>query len=303
MNGSRRIPHIFLAAALILGIAACGRPASSTDPAATLQPGSNRRTLTVDGLERSYVLHVPAGLDASQPVPLVFVFHGFQENGNSIRMQSGMDRVADANGFLVAYPDGTGSGSGSLGWNASGCCGEALANNVDDEAFIRAMIADIGTIAPVDAKRTYAAGFSNGALLSFRLACDMSDVFAAVAPVAGVLVTDPCQPGEPVSVIQVHGMTDTAVPYEGGQNPLAAVRFRPVEESLSVWVGLDGCTGAPQVEQDGIVTHTTYTGCQPGISVELYTLDGIGHSWPSQFVTTPSMTDVIWSFFAAHPKP
>jgi polyhydroxybutyrate depolymerase len=302
MNGSRSSLYTLIAAALILSAAACGRPAPTATPAATLQPGSGRRALTVDGLDRNYVLHVPAGLDASQPVPLVFVFHGFQESGNSIRMQSAMDQVADANGFLVAYPNGTGP-SNALSWNAGGCCGYALENNVDDEAFVRAMIADVGTVATVDPKRVYAAGFSNGALLTFRLACEMSDVFAAVAPVAGVLVTDPCQPKEPVSIIQVHGMSDTAVPYGGGQNPQAAVRFPPVEESLATWVQLDGCSGAPQVEQDGIITHTTYGSCLPGISVELYTLDGVGHSWPSQYITTPSLSDVIWAFFDAQPKP
>ena len=304
MLRSRNKPFVFFVLVLALAVAACGQASPTPTPTpATLPPGNETRILTVQGLERSYILHVPAGLDAGQPLPLVLVFHGFQESGTSIRMMSGMDEAADANGFLVAYPDGTGPGRSSLSWNADGCCGYALENDVDDEAFVRQIIADAGALAAVDPARVYAAGFSNGALLSFKLACDMSDVFAAVAPVAGVLVTEPCQPSEPVSVIQVHGMTDTAVPYEGGQNPQAALRFPPIEESLAVWAGLDGCSGPPQVEQDGIITHTTYGDCQPGISVELYALEGSGHSWPSPYITTPSMTEVIWAFFAAHPKP
>lgn len=303
MSKSRHNLLIVLISALMLIAAACGQaPATSPEPAPTLAPLDEERTLTVGDLERSYHLHLPPGLSSDQPVPLVFVFHGFQMSASLIRTQSGMDQVANANVFIVVYPNGSGP-SNSLSWNASGCCAYALENNVDDQAFIRQIIADVEAITPVDPDRVYAAGFSNGALLSFRLACEMSDVFAAVAPVAGVLVTDPCQPQEPVSIIQMHGMADTAVPYEGGQNPLAAVRFPPVEESLARWVQLNGCSGTPQVEQDGIVTRTTYDSCQPGITVELYALDHLGHSWPSQYITTPSMSEVIWEFFAAHPKP
>ncbi|MBN2386990.1 MAG: prolyl oligopeptidase family serine peptidase [Anaerolineales bacterium] len=291
----------FFVAALILSVAACGRVAPS--PAATLQAGTEERTLTIDGLERTYLLHVPAGLDASQPLALVLLFHGFQESGNSVRLLSGMDRTADSNGFLVAYPDGTGFTSHTLSWNADGCCGYALENAIDDQAFIRRIIADIGTVASVDPRRIYAAGFSNGALLTFQLACRMSDIFAAVAPVGGVLMTDPCQPQEPVSLLQVHGMNDPVVPYEGGQNPQVAAGFPPVEESLASWAESDGCSGPLQVEQEGIITHTTYGNCPAGIAVELYALEGLGHSWPSMYITDPSMNEVLWAFFAAHPKP
>jgi polyhydroxybutyrate depolymerase len=294
--------YLLLTALIIVSAAACGGVEAARAPAATLEPASTTRSLTVDGLERSYVLHIPAGLESGSPVPLVFVFHGFQESANSIRLQSGMDQAADAGGFIVVYPNGSGPSS-ARSWNASGCCGTALQNDVDDQEFVRQIIVDVGTIAAIDPKRIYASGFSNGALLSFRLACDMAEVFAAVAPVGGVLVTDPCRPAEPVSVLQVHGMSDAAVPYEGGQNPLAAVRFPPTEEALAVWVALDGCSPEPQVEQNGIVTRKSFTGCQPGISVELYLLDGIAHSWPSPYVTDPSITEVISAFFAAHPKP
>ncbi len=277
-------------------------PTPSPTQAATLPAGDTPRTLTVGGMERTYRLYIPAGVKTDQPEPLVFIFHGFQQSAVTAHAQSGMNDMADANGFLVAYPNGSGPDN-ARSWNASGCCGYALENNVDDESFIRAMLADVESIAKVDPKRIYASGFSNGALLSFRLACEMADIFAAVAPVAGVLVTDPCQPVEPVSIIQIHGMADTVIPYEGGKNPAVAVRFPPIEESLGVWAALDGCTGEPQVEQDGIIRHTIYGNCRPGIGVELYTLEGLGHSWPDPSMTKPSMSQMIWDFFATHPKP
>jgi polyhydroxybutyrate depolymerase len=286
----------------VLLLAACS-PATVV-PTATptplpvpIQPLDEQRTLAVGEMERSYLLHVPKGLNNQQLVPLVFVFHGFQENGNYARVYTSFNQIANANGFIVVYPDGSGS-SGSLSWNASGCCGYALENNVDEPAFVRAIIADVETIARVDPKRTYAAGFSNGALLSYRLACTMSDTFAAVAPAGGVLMYSPCQPQEPVSLIHVHGSNDDVVPLEGGGS---GIEFPPVKDGLATWANLDECSGEEQVGQNGILTHTTYGTCAAGVSVELYTVDGIGHSWPSHYVAP--ISQIVWEFFAAHPKP
>jgi polyhydroxybutyrate depolymerase len=273
----------------------------TTIPPVDIQPVDIERTLTVQGLERTYFLHVPPGLNDQQSVPLVFVFHGLQESSTYARTYSGLDNIANANGFVVVYPNGSGDSS-ERSWNAGGCCGYAEENNVDEPAFIRSIIEDVGTFVRLDSKRIYAAGFSNGALLSYRLACEMSDTFAAVAPVAGVLVDSPCQPQQPVSVIHVHGMTDTVVPFEGGGlNPSSGQPFTPVEQSIATWVKLDGCTGAEKVEHNGLVTRTAYEQCKPGTAVELYAVSGIGHSWPSPYVVP--ISQIIWDFFAAHPKP
>ena len=271
-------------------------PPTST-PIPTVAPLDIQRTLTVGDMERSYFIHIPAGLTSQEASPLVFVFHGYQESGTSARNYTGFDQIADENSFIVVYPNGSGS-SGARSWNGSGCCGYALQNEVDEPAFVRAILADVETLLSVDAKRIYATGFSNGALLSYRLACEMSDTFAAVAPAGGVLMYEPCAPQQPVSLMHVHGMQDSVVPFEGGGS---GIQFPPVEESLNAWMTLDGCSGEEQTEQDGILTHTTYGVCEPGISVELYAIDGIGHSWPSQYVLPISQT--IWEFFAAHPKP
>ena len=291
---------LFLA---ILVLAGCGPKPTPVVPtptaAASIQPLDSVRTLTVGGMERSYIIHVPAGLTSAQLVPLVFVFHGYSENAEYMQTTTGFDKVADANGFIVVYPNGSGSSTG-LSWNATGCCGYAVENNVDDAAFVRQMIADVGTIAHVDPKRIYSTGFSNGALLSYRLACEMSDTLAAVAPVAGVLLFSPCQPTQPVSLLAVNGLKDTAVPFDGGMNGITGLTFPPVQQSIDTWVQLDGCAASPQVEEDKIATHTSYSGCQAGTAVELYALAGTGHAWPSPYLFQASQT--IWDFFAAHPK-
>ena len=230
-------------------------------PKVAIQPVDIVQTLTVQGMERTYFLHIPSGLNNQQAVPLVFVFHGLQESSAFARIYSGLDQIANVNGFVVVYPEGSGDSS-ARSWNAGGCCGYAKQNNVDDSAFIRAIIEDVGTIIKIDPKRVYAAGFSNGALLSYRLACEMSDTFAAVAPVAGVLVHSPCEPAQPVSLIDVHGMTDTVVPFDGGGfNPGTGQPFPPVQDSVATWIKLDGCTGAEKMEHNGIVTRTVYGVC------------------------------------------
>jgi polyhydroxybutyrate depolymerase len=275
-------------------------PATAT-PAPTLQPGDSTRTLTVGGSERTYLLHIPPGLDMGHPAPVVFVFHGFDPEAHfavsDIQNISGFNDIADKNGFLVVYPTGI---SGT--WNAGTCCGIAVQNNVDDAAFVRQMLSDLGRIARLDPKRIYATGFTFGAMLSYRLACEMSDTFAAIAPLAGVLVYSPCQPQEPVSVLHIHGLKDIAVPFAGGPGILASGKFvfPFVEEGIATWVKLDGCSSTPQVEKKDLVTHTVYPACQSGTAVELYTHDALGDSWPSPYVFPAAQ--IIWDFFAAHPK-
>jgi polyhydroxybutyrate depolymerase len=291
---SRMIKSLF-PVLLLITLVACG---SSPATPVAIPPRDEQRTLVVGDLERTYLLHIPDGLNDQQSVPLVFVFHAYLENGQSMRFTSGLDKISDANGFITVYPEGTGA-EGTRAWNASGCCGLAVTNNIDELTFVRAMIADVETLVGIDPKRIYAAGLSNGAMLSYRLACEMSDTFAAVAPVSGVLTYTPCQPSQHVSVLHVHGELDTLISYEGGGSIDA--NFPPVKEGLATWAQLNACSGEEQVEQDGVLTHTTYGGCPPGESVELYLIDGYGHGW----LNSPNVpiSQIIWNFFAAHPKP
>jgi len=202
------IPVILLLAAL-----ACQR--SQTTPVTTVQEGDQLHTFSVNGLERIYLLHVPRGLDLGQPSPLVLVFHSYSGNAEAARLISGFNRIADEEYFIVVYPNGTGDDASTLSWNGGRCCFYARDNNIEDVGFTRQMIADIESCASIDPKRIYAAGMSNGGIFSYRLACEMSATFAAVAPVAGSLVYEPCQPEQPISVIHVHGLYDNVVPYNG----------------------------------------------------------------------------------------
>jgi polyhydroxybutyrate depolymerase len=265
----------------------------------TLAPGGYQRTLTVKGQSRSYLLYVPPGLDSSQPIPVVLGFHGYTGTGSSFRDVTGFNDIADTDGFLAVYPEGEG---GDHSWNAGGCCAGASMADLDDVAFIRQIMSDLKTIANIDPGRVYATGHSNGAMFVYRLACEMSDTFAAVAPVAGPLFYSPCKPKGPVSVIHVHGLADTSVPYTGGSYPgYPSMVFPSVDESIAAWVKLDGCSDEKQVEVQGTVTHTAYASCQAGTAVELYAIAGLDHHWPQPEEWPASQT--IWEFFEAHPKP
>lgn len=291
-------------------------PVPTPTSAPSLPTGEISRTLTHDGRERSYILYVPASVDWSKPVPLVFVFHGGTGNAkNAIRM-SGFDPVADKNGFIVVYPNGTGrlSDDKLLTWNGGTCCGYAQEENVDDVGFVRAIVTDLRSLANIDPKRIYATGMSNGAILSQRLACEATDLFAAIAPVAGTLNFPSCSPTQPISVIEFHGTADEHVPYDGGYGPksLVNVDFASVQKSVGFWTQFDGCSPQSQTNSFDDIQHEVWTGCAGSTSVELYTILGGGHSWPGgaggwpgsdQPTQTISASQLIWEFFAAHPKP
>ncbi|MBI5952958.1 MAG: polyhydroxybutyrate depolymerase [Chloroflexi bacterium] len=303
---------------VLLSALACARSAvnPATPSPSSLPAGEVTRTLTHDRHERSYILYVPASIDWSQPVPLVFVFHGGMGNAASAIHMSGFNQVADQNGFLVAYPNGTSrlSDDKLLTWNSGNCCGYAQQKNMDDIGFVRAIVTDLQSLVDIDVKRIYASGMSNGGMLSHRLACEAADVFAAVAPVAGTLNFSPCNPSQPISVIEFHGTGDQHLPYDGGfgSESLVDVDFTSVQDSIRFWTSFDGCASQPQTNSFDNIKREVWTGCAASTSVELYTIIGEGHTWPGgaagresadRPTQTISASQLIWEFFAAHPKP
>jgi polyhydroxybutyrate depolymerase len=298
--------------ALLIARAGDDRATVTTTPAPA-EPGTDLPVvLRSGGLDRTYVVHVPASYDGSQPVPLVLVLHGSGGSAEIANRISGMSAKSDAAGFLAVYPQGLGT---SATFNAGLCCGYAGRTMLDDVSFMRDVVTDVSADYLVDAHRIYAAGMSNGAMMVHRLGCEMSDVLAAIAPVAGALEVE-CAPAEPVSAIVFHGNADAIVPYAGG--PAETVPrgmdpdYDPVSTAVDVWATTDGCTGATDEQVSASVVRQVRTGCLPGYGVELYTVDGGGHAWPGgepgwdggDVPTTEVVaTDLIWDFFAAHPKP
>lgn len=281
---------------------------------ALAQP-DEERALLVEGRRRVYVLHVPPEGSGRAPWPLVLVLHGHSGTPEQLVAVSGMSALADREGFLVAYPEGTRwGGGGPRSWNAGSCCGYAVGKQVDDVAFIRALLDDVGRTRPVDAARIYATGISNGGMMAYRLACDLADRLAAIAPVAGALGYEACAPSEPVSVLIFHGTADASVPYAGGrgQHQKTTVEARSVPATVDFWVARNGCQATPQRIVDGEVVREAYGGGRAGSSVILYAIQGGGHAWPGgrkgwrlgvEPTQAISATELMWNFFEEHPKP
>lgn len=268
----------------------------------TAAPTDTTATHTI--ADRSYLLTVPANLPPG-PAPLVVMLHGGFGSGSQAEQAYGWDELAASTGFVVAYPNGDGRA-----WNVGGgCCGAPGRDGTDDVAFIEAVVKDIQASHAIDPARIYATGMSNGAMLSYRLACD-TDLFAAIAPVAGTILGD-CDSPAPTSVLEIHGLDDQAVRMDGTPGAgVAAIDGLPVEDVNALWRTADDCA-EPDVTTKAPVT-TSIAACPAGRTVELITIDGAGHQWPgSEKVrdggdppsTALDATTTIWEFFAAHPRP
>ncbi|REK10538.1 MAG: DUF1080 domain-containing protein [Planctomycetota bacterium] len=285
--------------------------------AQSLTPGDHDRRLTVDGRERSYLVHVPPGYDAGTPTPVVLIYHGAGMNARLMTLFCQMHKKSDEAGFIAVYPNGTGRTGLMLTFNAGGLSGPYAERQADDVRFTAALLDDLARAANVDARRVYATGMSNGGMMCYRLAAELSDRIAAVAPVAGTLALEDCQPKRPVPVLHFHGADDGIVPFDGpGDKTPAFLSFKSVDDSVRTWARLNGCPEEPDTrELPDVEDDQTRVTCQvfgpgtDGAEVVLYTIHGGGHTWPG--VKSPlaligkstrdiSANDLIWEFFQKH---
>jgi polyhydroxybutyrate depolymerase len=280
------------------------RPSPGCARGSVLYPPGVTTLGSVDhgGLTRTLRVHVPPGYDGASPLPLVLMFHGGGGSGEQFELRSsGMSTVADREGFIAVYPDGTGR---IQTWNGG--------NDVDDVGFTSAMLDHLGAELCVDERRVFAAGMSNGAIMSHRLACELSERLAAVAPVAGTEMSPTCTPSRGVAVMHIHGSDDGHVPFEGGLGcGPSGVAYTSIPATMERRRVLNGCaatTSRVLVEGDG--TCEGYDACDE--DVVLCTIAGGGHNWPGgappgDLVPCPGnggqsttfiASEVIWHFFA-----
>lgn len=281
-----------------------------------LHPGENR-SINAGGLKRSYVVHVPNTHDETSPMPVVLALHGATMNGPMMAWFTDLNHKADEAGFIVVYPNGTGKRS-SFFWNGGKCCGSAVKENVDDVAFIGALLDDLMQKYRVDDRRIYATGMSNGGIMVYRLAAELSDRIAAIAPVAGSLATEIGELKRPVSVLHFHGTKDEFLPFEGGKGPksITGTHFLSAEQSVGLWVKANDCDDRKKTEvlsrsdDELTVTRITYGPGKDGAEVVLVVIDGGGHTWPGKkspatilgkSALNISANDLMWDFFQKHP--
>ena len=293
---------------------AAAEPASPLSESAR-SPGLHRVELQHGGIKREYMLFVPAAYRSGSPAPILFAFHGGMGNMKHFADNYGVTAAAETHGAIVVIPNGTGrSGSATMGtWNAGECCHWARDNNVDDVGFVASILAEVSSQFTVDRRRVYATGMSNGAMMAYRLACELSGSFTAIAAVAGTDNTTACRPSKPVSVLHIHARDDERVLFDGGagqanRDPAKVTHFTSVAATISSWTATNQCSSQAQpiLAIQG-ARCDRYAPCSGASSVQVCVTESGGHSWPgatSRRKTTSASIDankVMWDFFASIP--
>jgi polyhydroxybutyrate depolymerase len=291
---------------------------------------NHRESLIHDNLERTFHIHIPSSYDKSVPLSLVIALHGRGGNGESMILvtRKGFDKLSEKEGFIMVYPDGI-----ELNWNDGRMDEEANdrahRENIDDVGFISALIDSMINNYNIDPKRVYITGISNGAIMSYRLACELSHKITAIAPVDGnipLLLLAECSPTNPVSVLAINNVNDPLVPFEGGEisghfHRVKLGKVLSVNESIGFWVKRNMCSTTPveseepdRAPKDGTrVLRKEYNNGISGTDVVLYSINGGGHTWPGGFQYLPvwvigktsrdiNASEVIWSFFKSHSR-
>ena len=244
------------------------------------------------GVKRSYLVHVPATLGPNDAAPILFGFHGSGQTAEGFRDLTNLNTEADRLGFIAVYPRAF-EPTGAI-WAVGG--GEEVdIEGIDDVGFTADLIDNVASHLSVDRNRVFAAGLSNGALMTHRLACDLSNGITAIASVGGTMVeriADACNPAREISVIFVHGTEDVFFPWDGFQSFNDFVLG--VDDTMARWATFNGCSLTPDIvaledvaDDQTTVERRTYGGCDGGSEVVLYAVNGGGHTWPGSPARAP----------------
>lgn len=290
-------------------------PSSVATPSPS--PAPSEHDVIVGG-DRPVTVRVPPSYADDRPAPLLIVLHGYGSSGREHDDYFGLRDMAAANGYLYASPDGTRSDDGDRFWNATDACCDFDGTGVDDVGYLISVIDEIDAKLNVDPQRIALIGHSNGAFMSYAVACAHADRIAGLISLAGATFATAadCAPSEPVAVVQLHGTADDVVEFDGGAVEGIGSRrmgsYPGAEATAEAWATYDGCEPEAatlderidvdaDVTVDGAEAETTvsrWSGCGSGGAAELWTIPGGGHA--------PDLTDAfaaaVFEFFDAHPK-
>lgn len=285
---------------------------TATSNAVTMQRDYTE-AMQVDGLTRTYYVHLPLSYDRQQEMPLVLAFHGSGSTGQNFAQQSHLNGISDERGFILVYPDGyEGQWADGRGTTSPEQAG------IDDVAFVSALIDKLTDELNVDKNRIYATGFSNGGIFTQRLACELANKITAIASVSGTMaanISEQCQPVRPVPTLLFMGTNDPSVPFEGGEVDGNQGLDLSATDTIQQWVTHNDCsstpwtTQAPPVLNDGTeVLRTQYSPCKDNADVVLYTIESGVHTWPGETESAQTTninnnldaSQIVWNFFQQH---
>lgn len=301
--------------------AVAARPSTGCN-APAVEPGKTEVTITSRATSRSYFRHVPPAVSEDRPLPVVVDLHGYSEPPDIHTKLTALGPYGDEHGFVTVTPRGGGS---PIRWETQ--------FESDDVAFIGDLLDDVEAALCIDEARVFVTGLSNGALMTSTLACVLAERVAAIAPVAGVRNPSGCKPSRRVPVLAIHGTDDQFIRYDGGLGESGldlpapdgsgrkirelidrdSVTLTPVPQVIAAWARRNGCDPKPAtVKVTADVDRISYD-CPVGVDVQLYRVNGGGHSWPGspfaaalssivgKTTTSISANDVMWRFFQRHP--
>ncbi|HXG27227.1 MAG TPA: lectin-like protein [Nevskiales bacterium] len=269
-------------------------PAFAVTPCASKAPGNYTETWTqnssVGPIQRSWIVHIPPGYNGTRTFSTILNFHGNTSSASGQEGWSKMSQKADAAGFIVVYPEGY-----KNSWNVGrDCCGEALANNIDDVGFTRHIVQHLKDNYCVDPQRIYVTGMSAGAGMAAKLGCQAADLFAGVSVVSGAFISPPCEPSRPIAELQFWGTSDPYVSSTDAYN------------TRDTYLAVNQCGSTPtRTYTNNKATCDTYNGCSNGVQVTFCKIEGMGHCWPGNSCTAilqPGTGDIfandeMWDFF------
>ena len=272
-------------------------------------------SIHVGGYWRTYMTHLPAGYNPANRYPLVFCFHGGQNGAQTsqfgwlaVAYTSKLSPKADSAGFIAVYPEGTVINNNRT-WNAGLCCPPAMNYNIDDVGFVDRLIDTLKHDYPVDSTRIYASGSSNGAMLCFRLACELSHKIAAIATISAAHEFFPCNPANQVPIINFHSLLDSAVRYNGGIGiGPSGVNFISQDSTIGIWRNLNHCVVTDTIVDGGTTGYSFIKvhNCSCNVEFDHYVTSDGGHSWPGGNPNNNpvsyqiSATYLMWEFFKRH---
>ena len=259
--------------------------------------GLSRHTIVHGDLMRVYLMYIPESYSENTPAPVMLVFHGNGGNMDSFMVYADMRPLAESEGFILIYPQGSVLDGESTHWNPL-LPSEGNKSDVDDLGFVETLLDTVSVNINVDETRVYATGYSNGAGFVYGLACYLSAKIAAVVPVSGLMyleMTDNCNAVHPTSVAVFNGTEDFIRPYDGYPG-----YFMPVEDAVGYWTGHNELTSPATFDSfstDGLtVERSVYSDGTNGASVSLFKVIGGGHVWFDLELDGAQLNRLIWDF-------